>query len=250
MTDSDPAIEALIAIHRGLPRQGPGSATLTAHLLDQLAPRLPARPRVADLGCGSGAAARQIAHRLDAEVVAVDFAADFIDQLKAAPPPPAGRIIPRVADMLAPGLKPASLDLIWSEGAAYAVGVPAALAAWRPLLRPGGVLVLSECVWFTASPPPEPARYWAEAYPEMTTASGLIARAEAAGFGLLAAHRLPSEAWWESYYRPLAANLDRLQAEAADDPHLGRAIAETRREMALFEAHHEAYGYLIVVLKT
>ncbi|SDG69223.1 SAM-dependent methyltransferase [Roseospirillum parvum] len=248
MTESDPAIAALIALHRGLPRQGPGSTALTARLLDDLAPRLPARPRVADLGCGSGVAARQIAEHLDAEVVAVDFAADFIDQLKAAPPPAAGRVIPRVADMLDPGLGPASLDLIWSEGAAYAVGVPAALAAWRPLLRPGGVLVLSECVWFTPDPPPEAARHWAEAYPGMTTASGLIARAEAAGFGLLSAHRLPAEAWWESYYTPLAANLARLEAEPADDPHLIAAIAETRREMALFKAHHTAYGYLIAVL--
>ena len=71
-------------------------------------------------------------------------------------PRPACRIgSPRSeGDMRQLDFEPASFDLIWCEGAAYIMGVEAALRAWRPLLKPGGRLALSEAAWLR----PEPAR--------------------------------------------------------------------------------------------
>ena len=102
----------------------------------------------------------------------MDACEPFIDELRARLTVTHGAVDARVGDMLAPGVEPASLDLIWCEGAAYAVGVERALAAWRPLLRPDGFVVFSECCWIASGPPAECAAFWADAYPAMTTPAG------------------------------------------------------------------------------
>ena len=73
-------IDALIALHRGLKRQGPGDDGFTERLLADLPP-LPARPRIADLGCGAGAGALLLARHYHSTVRAVDFAAVFVEQM-------------------------------------------------------------------------------------------------------------------------------------------------------------------------
>lgn len=238
------ALDALIRLHEGLPRQGPGDPEALARMVERLA--LPEIPKAADMGCGSGSAARWLAETLGADVLAIDAAAPFIDDLRrglANAPPRRGRVTARVGDMLAPEIAPGSLDLIVSEGAAYAVGFAEALAAWRPLVRPGGGLVVSECVWFGTVRPEPAAAFWRKDYPAMDTPAAAIAAAERAGWRLVAAERLTAAAWRQSYYGPLAARMDRLAPDA--DPALARAIAEARAEMDVFARFCDSYGYVL-----
>ena len=117
-----------------------------------------------DLGCGPGAASAALLGALpEAEVTGVDLHAPFVAaaRARAAAAGTGARFRGVVGDMLTPPAAPESVDLIWSEGAAYAVGLDAALRAWRPLLRAGGRLALSEIVWTTADPHPAAAAFWA-----------------------------------------------------------------------------------------
>jgi cyclopropane fatty-acyl-phospholipid synthase-like methyltransferase len=244
----DPAIAALIALHDGLPRQGPGDPAALDRMLDRLG--VAPGGRAADLGCGSGATALRLAGRRGLDVLALDFAPPFIAALEArlaTRPPSRGAVRPVVGVLAARPCAPGSLDLIVSEGAAYAIGFARALSLWRPLLRPGGAMVVSECVRFDATLAPDAAAFWAAAYPDMTDAAGTVARAEAAGLRLVAAERLDAAAWWESYYDPLAARCAALKPDA--DPALAAAIAETEAEMALFAASRGAWGYLLLALE-
>lgn len=237
-------MDALLRLYGGLARKGPGSEALTRDLVAALAPSLPTKPRVADLGCGNGAAAVILAEMLDATVVAVDALEPFVDELRVRLPPARGTIEPRVGDMLSPGVD--RLDLVWCEGAAYAVGVERAVTAWKPLLAPAGIAVFSECCWTAPDPPAECAAFWAEAYPAMTTPAGVLATAERHGYRLRRCERLDAAAWWTSYYDPLAARCDALAAEA--DPALREAVASARREIALFRRYARWYGYVFFVL--
>lgn len=246
----DEAIAALVALHDGAPRQGPGDVAVLDRMIAALGFAPGAGPlRAADLGCGSGATALHLAEAYGAEVLAVDLAAPFLARLAARlaeAPPASGAVSPHPGDMLAPPVAPGALDLIVSEGAAYAVGFAAAMQAWRPLVRAGGGLVVSECVWFGARRPPKAAAFWAEAYPEMGSVADAVARAEAGGWRLKAAERLSPEAWWTSYYDPLAARCDALEPGA--DGALKAVIAETRAEMALFRATSADWGYVCLAL--
>jgi SAM-dependent methyltransferase len=245
----DPQIAALIALHADIARQGPGDDALLDAMVDRLA--LPPGPTIAEMGCGSGHTARRLAERLGAEVTALDVAPPFIEALRldlAAAPPTRGRVKPVLGDMLSPGIAPGSLDAVVSEGAAYAVGFGAALKAWRPLVKPGGGAVISECVWWGAQRPPEAMAIWAEGYPDMGSLAEAAGRAEATGWRVVTVERLPAAAWWANYYDPLAARIAELEPTA--DETMARVIADTRAEMDVFRDHGDHYGYVFLVLDT
>ncbi|MEL6249109.1 MAG: class I SAM-dependent methyltransferase [Cyanobacteria bacterium J06627_15] len=75
-------VTALTELHRGLDRKGPGDADFSRKILSSL-PTLPLKPRMADLGCGSGAGALLLAQHYESTVRAVDSSSVFIDELKA-----------------------------------------------------------------------------------------------------------------------------------------------------------------------
>lgn len=246
---TDATTAALIELHAPLERQGPGDVALARQILDALAPRLPAKPRMADLGCGAGAGALLLARTFGCRVRAVDASAAFVASLKerARAAGLDDLVEATVGDMASLDWPAGSLDLLWSEGAAYCIGFERALVLWRPLLAAGGFAVVSELSRF-ADPLPEPARrYWEAAYPSMGSERENRERASRAGYAVLRTHRLPSEAWWTSYYEPLRERLEDLRDR--NDPVMQSVLRETQQEMQLFERFHARYGYTYYVLE-
>jgi serine/threonine-protein kinase HipA len=240
--------DPLFLLHDGLPREGPGSDACTAEALHRLPP-LPADPVVLDLGCGPGRSALVLAETLRAKVIAVDLHAPYLDRLaRAAAERGLSHLIePRLADMAAPGVGPGSVDLIWSEGSAYALGFAEALRLWRPLLKPGGLTAVSECSWLVDDPADEPRAFWASAYPAMGTVAENRRRAGAAGLEVLETFVLPASAWWDEYYSPL---LDRIAAlRPSADAGLAAILDEAGREIDLFRRHGGDFGYVFYLLR-
>jgi len=238
-------VAALVELHRGLPRQGPGSDRFTRELLKRL-PALPDKPRIADLGCGSGAAAMLLARHYGSPVRAVDASAEFIAELRTH----ASRarldhlIEPICADMAALDWPPGSVDLLWSEGPAYNLGFGEALSAWRTLVAAAGVAVVSELSWFGQTAPGPARDFWAAAYPGMGSEQQNVDRAGEAGYRVIFTERLPSSAWWQNYYGPLRERMRQVTATGV----MQAVIQETEQEMALFEKYSECYGYTFYVM--
>ncbi len=246
MDPQDEYIAALIELHHGLDRQGPGDADFSRGILCGLPP-LPPTAHIADLGCGSGAGALLLAQHYQCHVTAVDASSVFIEALRRRAKE-AGLdhlITPVVADMAALDWPSASVNLLWSEGAAYILGFERALGLWRPLLAQDGIVVVSEMSWFTDKAPEPALAYWQAAYPTMGSESQNIARARGAGYEVLATKRLPSEFWWRNYYDPLRARLER----PSDIPINQDVVRETKAEMALFEKYSRFYGYTFFILQ-
>lgn len=245
----DSVREAFFALHRGLPREGPGSRDCTARAL-ALAQPLPAEPRVLDIGCGPGMQTMDLAALLPrASIVAVDLHLGFVEETRrrADACGVAHRVEARRADMTALPFDDESFDLSWCEGAAYVMGLPAALAAWRRLLRPGGRLALTEAVWLVDDRPEDLRRFWEEGYPAITDVPGCRAIIEHAGYELRGDFVLPASAWWE-YYEPLRARMETLAVERRGDPVMEAVLDEHRREIAMYERHGTRYGYAFFVM--
>ncbi|HJE58703.1 MAG TPA: class I SAM-dependent methyltransferase [Nocardiopsis listeri] len=243
----DPSLKAALALHEGQERQGPGSRATTELLLDLAAP-LPERPRVLDLGSGTGAATLVLARIEGARVTAVDVYTPFLEQLRAAAETEgvADRVDVRHGSMAdLDDLPDGSFDLIWSEGAAYNIGFGAALASWRRLLSPEGVLVVTECGWITDEPSAEARAYWDAAYPLRSTGEN-VDQATAAGYTVTATYLLPASDWVETYYAPLDR---RAEQTDPDDPHAAAAAEDLRREYRLYREHGHEYGYVGYVLR-
>lgn len=243
---ADGGLEQLFrAAHDGLPRQAPGSEA-TTRLLLRLAGPLPPRPRIVDVGSGTGASALVLAAATDGEVVAVEDHRPFLAELRRAADAAGlgGRVRPLAARMEALPLPDGTTDLVWAEGSAYVMGFDAALAAWRRLLAPGGALVLTEAEWTTPDPSPGARAFWDAAYPAMRTTAGNVAAAQEAGWTVAAAYLLP-DADWAAYYDPLAARIAALRAGGAD----AAALDEVGAEIAVRRAHGADYGYTGYVLR-
>ncbi len=240
-------IEALIALHAGTDRQGPGDTALSRAVLDRLPP-LPAGAKVADLGCGSGAASLLLARQLKRPVLSVDLTAAFLEGLesRAAEQGLEGLITPLCADMGAMDPAEYQFGLIWSEGAAYNLSFEGALKAWRPLLEEEGIAVISEMSWFGAERPGEAAAFWSAAYPQMAEEAANLELARTNGFKPLFTERLSAQAWWDSYYTPLLENV--AQYEASPSAAMQQVLAETRQEIELFRKYSDHYGYTFYVL--
>ncbi|MCL6416213.1 class I SAM-dependent methyltransferase [Aestuariirhabdus sp. Z084] len=248
MTEQEQYIQALIELHCGLERQGPGDTVFSLKLLSQL-PSLPSRPRIADIGCGAGVAALMLAEHFQVPVKAVDFSRAFLDELMTrAQARGIGHLIEAVeCDMGSLDWAPHSLDLLWSEGAAYNLTFAGALKAWRPLMAPQGIAVISEMNYFSKTVPEPVSDFWRAGYPAMGTEASNAELALVAGFEVLSIQRLPSQAWWNNYYGPLQKKMRSIKAGAGEL--LARVIEETEQEMALFEAYSDHYGYSFYTLK-
>jgi SAM-dependent methyltransferase len=142
-----------------------------------------------------------------------------------------------------------SIDLLWSEGAIFVLGFERGLATWRSLLKPRGVLVVSEAAWLRPDPPDELRRFWEGCYPEIGSREQNAARAERLGYRVREHFPLPAESWWTHYYTPLEERLARLRSRHAGDEAALAALDEEAREIEMFRAYHEHYGYVFYVLE-
>ncbi len=241
--------QILLDLHRPNPRQGPGSdeATLRALELSGLIGR--AGLQVADVGCGTGASTLLLAERLDAHIQAVDIFPEFLEELmrRATERGVADRVTTVAASMEALPFEPLSLDAIWAEGSIYNIGFEAGVQAWRPLLKPGGVLALSEITWLTAKRPAELEQHWNREYPEIDLASGKLAVLERNGYTPIGYFPLPEACWLENYYGPLRARFPALLAQYEHSDEARACVDAEEFEIALYERNreHVSYGFYV-----
>jgi len=238
-------LKLLFELFENTPRQGPGSVETTRRAL-RLLPASLRVERVLDLGCGTGGSTIVLAEDTGAHVTAVDVHPPFLATLRARALERglADRITTIAADMANATSLGAGFDLIWAEGSAYSIGFENALRLWRPLLRPGGCLVVTELVWFVAEPAERARAFFASEYPDMRDEETRIAQARSAGYEMLGSFRLPADDW-HAYYAGLEAPLRDAIARRGE---LG-IYATTRLEQEIYEACGDDYGYLCLVMQ-
>ncbi|MEL6168114.1 MAG: class I SAM-dependent methyltransferase [Pseudomonadota bacterium] len=224
-------------VHHDMPREGPGEPADVAW-----AARVAGTPkdaRILDVACGPGgdiAALRDAAPK--GTITAIDGHGPFIETLTSRFPD-APWLTARKGSMLE---VEGPYDLIWCAGAVYFKGIETSLSTWRLALAPGGAVAFSEPCYFTDTPSSAARAFWS-GY-DAPTADGIAASIRAAGYEPLDSKRVSDDAW-RAYYDPLLARSDALEG----DPDLAKAIAETRKEAADWEALREETGYLLTVAR-
>ena len=241
--------EFFLDLFRDLPQQGPGSDASTARALAFL-PDLAAEAQILDVGCGSGRQTRALARQTRGSIVAVDVLEELLAQLRklAAAEGLQERIETRCQSMDALDFPEGSFDLIWSEGAIYNIGFQAGLEAWRPLLRPGGVVAVTELTWLKESRPTAVVEFLAAAYPGMGSLEQNRHRMVDAGFRPIGGFVLPEDDWWNGFYRELESRIRERKPRTTDPDDL-EVLDETQLEIDLFRAREGSYGYAFYLMR-
>jgi SAM-dependent methyltransferase len=243
--------QLLMDLHRPSERQGPGGDAETRRALE-LAGLDRSRPlEVADIGCGTGASTLLLAMELDADITAVDFMPEFLDELqvRARDYGVADRITTLNCSMDDLPFDEGEFDVIWSEGAVYNMGFEAGISAWSRFLKPGGKLIVSEITWLSATRPTELQSHWEAEYPEVDVASAKIGILERHGYSPEAYFALPVHCWLDNYYRPMQARFEAfLERHGASDEAVAIVEAE-QHEISLYEKYRDYYSYGVYVAK-
>jgi trans-aconitate methyltransferase len=216
-----------------------GDATLRALELSRL--DRSAALRVANIGCGTGASTLFLADKLPgSHIVSVDLLPDFLEVLqhRARAAGYSKPIETRAESMDSLSFAAEFLGLIWSEGAVYTIGFRQGLELWRPFLKRGGVLAVSEITWLRPNPPQAIFQHWNSEYPEIATAVEKIGTLESAGYDVVGYFVLPAHCWIANYYNPTAARFSAFLARHADSCHASRVMVKLARCQAPFSLCH------------
>jgi trans-aconitate methyltransferase len=231
----------------GMEKLGPGDNEVTRHVLSLL-------PKhrfsvIVDAGCGTGRQTFVLARELGWLIHAVDSYKPFLTDLskRAIDAKLEHRIQTHCMDMAAiPDVFP-EIDLLWSEGAAYNMGFSNALTTWAISMTARGFVIVSELTWLKEQAPEAVKEFFRTGYPEMKSIEENSAVARKAGYKVLSTFTLPSRAWIDGFYDVLGprakALLDHRDSTVRD------FAAETLREIEVFEASDDSYGYVFYVLQ-
>ena len=252
MTDNDRLMEIMLDVHSGLPRQGPGDDESTLRALS-LCTDLPMRPAVLDVGCGPGMQTLALARGTDGSITAVDLFEQFLDDLrdKAAEAGVRDRLQIMRADMADLPFGKDSFDLIWSEGAAYIMGVPEAFNHWKTFLRPQGYIAITEISWLVPEAEvPQPAfDFFHGEYPAISDVPGNLARIEACGYEVIDHFTLPDQSWWTDYYTPLSEKIEVAREKYRGDTTAQSLLDDTTEELRVRREYGDSFGYEFIVAR-
>lgn len=242
--------ELLVDFHLDGDRQGPGSESSTLRALD-LIPIDKTQPlQLADIGCGTGAAALMLAHHTNAHITAVDLFPAFLHKLEesARSMGLTDRIETVEASMEELTFSNGQFDIIWSEGAIYNMGFRNGLANWIDFLKPGGYMAVSEISWLTDERPKAIETHWNEAYPEIGTVAQKRQAIEEAGYTLIGDFVLPPSDWLNNYYGPMQERIEGFLDRHQHSADARAIVAEERKEVTLYATYQDylSYGFYVM----
>ncbi len=243
-------VNMICEYYSALDRQGPGSPEITKRALGFIEGLTP-DSHIADIGCGTGGQTLTLARNTPAWITGIDLFPGFIDQFNAAASE-AGlgqRVKGEVASMEDLPFGPDSLDLIWSEGAIYNIGFQRGLSEWKPLIKTGGYIAVSEVSWFSDTRPAEIEAFWLDAYPGIDTIPAKLGQLQAQGYQPTACFILPETCWIDHFYAPQAQAQETFLANHPENEFAKGFIKNQRHEQDLYMKYKDFYGYVFYIGK-
>jgi len=172
------------------------------------------KPRVLDIGCGTGVPTLRLAELTGGQIVGLDSDREALETLRARAEALgiSGRIEVRAGSLEEIPFEEGSFDLLWCEGAVSVLGFRESLQSWRRLLKPGGYLVVHD---------------------EAGDIGGKNLAVREEGYTLLGHFEISEQVWWDEYY-------------ALADVELELELAE---EISQFRARPEQFRSAFFVLR-
>ncbi len=218
--------ETILQTAKDLLREGLSKYTRKAfHMLPKLD-----KPRVLDVGCGSGVPTMELVRLSDGEIIGIDINQASLDRLvrKIEEAGLSDRVKTLKYSMFDMDFRDESFDIIWAEGSISVIGFKRGLKMWRRFLKSNGFLVVHD---------------------EIGNITEKLEQVSSCGYDLLEYFTLHEDTWWIEYYAPLEKRINEIRTKHTNDPEALVALDNDQREIDMFKRNPRRYGSVFFIMK-
>lgn len=187
------------------------------------------RPRILDIGCGSGVPTIELAKLSDGEIIGVDIDQASLDELaeNASASGLSHRVRAQRCSLFSLDFPDDAFDIIWAEGVIGIIGFERGLREWRHFLKGNGFMVIHD---------------------DLRMHEEKLRLIPQCGYTLVDHFPLPDDAWWKEYYKPLEEKISVLRAHG-DDPELIEAIKKYQNEINTYKENPDAFRSIFYIVQ-
>jgi ubiquinone/menaquinone biosynthesis C-methylase UbiE len=195
------------------------------HMLPQID-----KPRILDIGCGSGIPTLELARLGQGEVIGIDIDQHALDEFatKIVKSGLSARVKALNRSLINIDFPDGSFDIIWSEGSIYAIGFKEGLRKWKRFLKQDGFMVIHD---------------------EQGNVNEKLEQIAKCGYELLGYFILSKETWWKEYFAPLEKSITEAQTEYSNNLKVIEEIHQAQEELDTFKKNPERNSSVYFVLK-
>jgi len=188
------------------------------------------RPRILDIGCGSGVPTMQLARLGQGEVIGTDIDRPALDKLtkKITEAGLSDRVQALNCSILDMVFQDESFDIIWSEGSIFVIGFKRGIQEWKRFLKPNGFMVIHD---------------------EKGNVEEKLRQISKCGYKLLGYFILSKDTWWMEYFAPLEKLIAEFQTSHTDGPQALEELNQARRELEMFKNNPERNSSVYFVVQ-
>ena len=215
---------------------------------------MPTTTSVLDLGCGPGLQTIELSQLLKvgkSTITALDHNETYLEELALkVSEERIDNIECEKGDMCNLHYADNSFDIIWAEGAIYIIGFKKGLKEWKRILKPNGIIAVTELSWIADDIPIEISEYWSIEYPEIQSVEENINTSNVRGYHVESHFTLPESAWFDDYYAPLEIRINELKVKYEDNEDAQKVLNNELKEITMYKQYSAYYGYEFYVLRS
>jgi ubiquinone/menaquinone biosynthesis C-methylase UbiE len=188
------------------------------------------RPRILDVGCGSGVPTLVLAKLSKGEVIGIDIDQTLLDELnrKIEEEGLANSVTTKKCSLFEMDFPDESFDIIWAEGSIWIIGFEKGLKEWRRLLKPNGFLVVHD---------------------EIKTVSNKLKKIPSCGYKLTNHFSLPEGAHWTEYYRPLEIRIKELYMKYKNNSEALKILKKCQNEIDMVKRNPKDHSSAFYIMQ-
>ena len=188
------------------------------------------KPRILDIGCGSGVPTMELARLGQGEVIGIDIDQPALDKLtkKIREAGFSGRVQAVNCSIFDMAFSDESFDIVWSEGSISVIGFKRGIQEWKRFLKPNGFMVIHD---------------------EKGNVEEKLEQISKCGHKLLGYFILNEDTWWTEYFAPLEKLIAKSQTSHTDDPHTLEELNQAWRELEMFKNNPEHNSSVCFVMQ-
>lgn len=159
----------------------------------QMLPKMD-RPRILDIGCGTGVPTTELAQLSNGEIIGIDIDQDALNKLnlKIETLGLNNRVKTLNCSLYKTNFPDRHFNILWDEGVLHILNLNKSLKECHRLLKPNGFLVMGEMI------------KWIKDKFDLFSKFG---------FRLTNQFLLPEKSWWIEYYQPLEKRIKKLRKQ-------------------------------------